>query len=99
MSSPTSWTAGSVLITADGVVGTSGAPTRVFAIHVISDASAAVPLLENGTAASNTTWIKETGTANTGKTFTYGDHGILFPDGCNVDCDANTISVLVSYAQ
>lgn len=91
---------GSQLITADGVVGASGKPTRVYGIHVISGAGGgAVINLRSGTAVSGTIRIKSTGTASQGVTFTYGNHGQLFESGCYCDVDTNTTSVLVNYSQ
>lgn len=90
---------GSVLITADGAVGTSAAPTYVSAIHIISGGTAAVVSLRNGTSTGGTAWVTETGTVSTGKTFYYGNPGLLFPSGCFVDVDTNTTSVAVSYSQ
>lgn len=93
--------AGSILITADGVLGTSGAPVRVYNMHVISNGSgAAVTALRAGTAVGGTIQIQETGTTSTGKTFDYGMHGHYFPTGCFVDVDGtNGVSVLISYSQ
>ena len=89
---------GSQLITADGVVGTSGLPVRIFSIHIISG-TAAVVSLKTGAATCGAIWVTETGTLNTGKTFNYGEQGLRFPAGCFVDVDANTTSVLVTYAK
>jgi hypothetical protein len=82
----------------DSLIGEAGKATRIFAMHIISG-TAAVVSLRDGQTVSGTIYIKETGTANTGKTFTYGRFGMLFPDGCFLDLDANTTSALVSYAQ
>lgn len=90
--------AGTQNVTADALVGKAGLPTRVFAIHVISG-TASVVALRNGQSVSGTVWIQETGTANTGKTFTYGEYGALFPNGCFVDVDANIVSCQVVFAQ
>lgn len=99
MSSPSTFGSGSVLITADGPVDVSGVPTRIYSIHIISGGTPAVVSLKNGTSSSATAWITETGTASTGATFRYGTYGALFPNGCFVDVDGNTTSVLVSYSQ
>lgn len=91
--------AGSVLISADGAVGTSGAATKVFAIHIISDGTAGVVILRNGTGTGDTAFVQETGTINTGKTIVYGNKGYLFPAGCYCDVDSHALTTLVSYAQ
>ena len=90
--------AGSQLVgTTDAAIQASGTAVRVFMIHIISGGSGAVVSLRNGTSASATAFITQTGTANTGATFTYGTQGMLFPSGCFVDVDVNTTSVLVTY--
>lgn len=92
-------TRGSVQLTADGVVGTSGSPVRVFNMHIVSGGGgAAIVSLYNNTAATGTAYMKETGTVSTGKTFDYGNGGQLFASGCFVDVDTNTASVLISYS-
>lgn len=97
---PDVWIGGTVLITADGAVGTSGVATRVFNIHIISGGGgAAIVNLRNGTLVTDTIYIKETGTVSTGKTFDYGMKGHLFPAGLYVDVDANTTSVAVQFGQ
>lgn len=96
---PTVQNSATTLLTADGVVGTSGAATRVFFFHIISGGTAAVVSLRNGTTVTSTIYITETGTINTGRTLAYGANGILFPAGCFCDVDVNTTSVLVSYEQ
>jgi len=91
---------GSQLITADGVVGTSGKAVRIFAIHILSSGGGgAVVKLRSGTAVGGTIRIQETGTVSTGKTFTYGKNGHRFEAGCYCDIDANTTSVLVEYKE
>lgn len=90
--------AGTQLITADGVVNTAGTAVRIFAIHILSGGGgAAVVSLKSGSAVGGTAWITETGTTSTGKTFSYGTQGVLFPNGCFVDVDTNTTSVAVTY--
>lgn len=88
--------ASSVIRTSDGELAGAGKRVRIFNMHIISGAGggAVVSLINNG--ASGTTYIKETATASTGKTFDYGANGHLFPNGCYVDVDANTTSVLIS---
>lgn len=89
---------GTQLVTADGVVGTSGKPVRIFSIHILSGAGGgAVVNLRSGTAVGGTIRIKETGTVDTGKTFDYGKYGYLFEAGCFCDVDANTTSVAVQF--
>lgn len=91
--------AGSTLITADAAVGTSGAATKVFAIHIVSDGTAGVVILRNGTSTGGTAYVTETGTVSTGKTVYFGDNGVLFPSGCYCDVDSHALTTLVAYAQ
>ena len=91
--------AGSSIKTADGVLGTSGAVTRVYSMHILSGGSAGVVNLRAGTLVTDTIWIQETGTASTGKTFVYGEKGNHFSGGVYVDVDANVTSVVISYSQ
>jgi hypothetical protein len=89
--------AGTVLLTADGVVGVSGKPVRVYAIHVISTGGGgAVVSLVNGAAAGTAT-VTVTGTTSLGVTFPFGTTGFAFPSGCFVDLDSNTTSVAVAF--
>lgn len=87
---------GTKLITADGESLSAGDRTRVKAMHILSGGggAAVVSLKNNG--ASGTIYITETGTVSTGKTFYYGEDGFIFPNGCYVDVDTNTTSVLLS---
>jgi hypothetical protein len=93
------WDAGDQLVTADIVLGVSGKPVRVFNMTLISGGTASVIALRDGTSASGTIRIQETGTISTGKTFDYGVHGHYFPNGCFVDVDANITSAMISYSQ
>lgn len=87
---------GTQLVTADGVLGISAAPKYVYGLHIISGGTAAVVSLRNGTAVTDTIYVTETGTANKGIDFNFGE-GYHFPAGCFVDVDVNTTSVLVSF--
>jgi len=90
---------GSQLVVADAILGVSGQPVRIYSIHILSTSTAAVVSLRNGSTVGGTIWITETGTISTGKTISFGTSGAFFPNGCFVDVDANTTSVLVNYIQ
>jgi hypothetical protein len=91
---------GSQLITADAAVCGSGICVRIFSIHIISGGGGGgVAILRSGISTSGTARIQETGTASTGKTFSYGKCGVLFESGCFCDVDANVTSVLVEYVR
>lgn len=94
-----SWDAGDQLVTASGVLGTSGKPIRVYSMNLISSGTASVIQLKSGTASGGAIWIQETGTISTGKTFDYGYHGQYFPSGCFVTVDGNIVSAEISYSQ
>lgn len=90
--------AGTILITADTNIG-GGKPTRIYCAHVISGAGGGGLLnLRNGTSASATEVIRESGTTNTGETFDYGYEGYRFPAGLFADfANANVVSALITY--
>lgn len=81
----------------DAAIGASGVAVRIFTVHLISDGTATVTSLRNGTSASATAYATETGTASTGKTVNYGTQGILFPAGCFLDVDAHCIGGIVTF--
>ena len=92
---------GTVLKAADGVVGISGKPVRIYAINVLSGGTAGQIKLYNGTAATDTLYVHQVcPTVSTGNQFTY-PKGILFPAGCFYEevVDANVTSTLVAFAQ
>lgn len=85
--------------TSDVVIGTSGKPTRVFAMSFVSGGTAGVILLRNGTSTAGTAFVREDGVISSGKTIQYGTTGILFPAGCFLDLDANVTAGVVSFSQ
>ena len=88
--------AGTKYTAEDAQINDAGDVIRVYAMHIISGGTAGIVSLKNG-GASGTVYITEDGSANVGETFVYGTHGVLFPDGCYIDVDANTTSVVVAY--
>lgn len=86
---------GTKLITADGEATTANIPTRVQSIHILSGGGGAAVVSFKNNGSSGTTYLTETGVVSTGKTVYYGQDGVLFPNGCYVDVDANTTSVAV----
>jgi len=88
---------GTQLVTADGVIGRSGLPVRIYHIHIISGGGGGgVVNLRNGSVVGDTIWVSETGTVSVGTTFDYNE-GLLLPGGCFVDVDANVTSVAVTF--
>lgn len=76
----------------DTVIG-SGYPTRIFSITVLSDSSAGVAILKNG----STAWATPVNTASKSVTTDFGEEGVVYPSGCTVDVDANCLVTLVTY--
>ncbi len=89
---------GAVSVTADTIIGTSGRPIRLWAINMLSGTAGEL-VLRNGTTASDAIWVRELGTANTGRTVVYGTEGILFPDGMFYDDDSNITGVTIQYSE
>lgn len=87
------------VIAADGVLGTSGAASIVYGVNIISDGTAGVVILRNGTTVSGTAVLTLTGTASKGVYFDFAA-GVVFPDGCFVDIDVHvTPSCTIIYEQ
>ncbi len=89
---------GSQRLTADGVVGTSGNPIRVFHIHLNSGATASTTLFRNGTGTGDTEYIQVDGLSS--KSVNVGfTGGLRFPAGCYMDTDANIDYCTVCYTE
>ena len=92
-------TSGSKYLSADGVVGVSGKPVRVYSVELLSGATAGILVLRNGSTAAGTIYVNQTcATVSETNTFNWCG-GITFPDGCFFDKDTNTTSVVVNYEQ
>jgi hypothetical protein len=83
---------GTQIVTADIAVGTSGSPTRVFSVELISGETASTLILKNGTSTGGTAYAQIDGVANQSVLYNYAG-GKFFPAGCFADVDAN-----ISYA-
>ena len=90
---------GSVSLTANSVVGTSGKPIRLFAVNMLSTGTAGELILRNGPAITDDIWVREQGTIDTGKTVEYGTYGILFPKGCYYEDDGNFTEVIFQFSE
>lgn len=88
---------GSVRLTADGAVGRSGVPCRVFLAVALSGAGGAGEIvLRNGTTAAGTVYVQQDGTAASKTTIlNFGAEGLVFPAGCFFDIDANIAAIVV----
>ena len=87
---------GSQHLTASGVIGTSGKPTRIFSLHIASTASAGYVKLRSGKDATGTEWYQKTGTANVGVTDNI-EGGMYFPNGCYAFLDGAMSYLTVQY--
>lgn len=83
----------------DAAIGPSGKPIRVFSLNFLSDGTAGVLILRNGTSASDTVFVTENGVVSSGKTVEYGQTGILFPAGCFLDIDVHVTGGVISFAR
>lgn len=88
---------GTQLVTADGIVGRSGKPVRIYHINILSGAAGGVVNLRNGALVTSPIWVQEVGTATQGVSFAFNE-GLLLPGGCFVDIDANVTSVAVTFS-
>ena len=89
--------AGTTILTASGVVGISGKPTRVFCVNVHSGATAGNATFKDGTTAAGTAGPAHLGTINQGVTFPWPTPGFYFPSGCYASFDANVTRCVISY--
>lgn len=77
------------IVTEDAVVNTSGKAVVIYGVSIISDGTAGVVILRNGTSTAGTAVFTLTGTANKAENFDFGGVGVTFPDGCFVDINAH----------
>jgi len=87
---------GSVEYTADGVVGPSGAAVRVYNATWLSGTTAGDFTLRTGTTTAGDVIVQEPGAADHTETINF-ERGLLFPDGCYVDFDANTTRATIEF--
>lgn len=86
------------VISADGVLGDSGKAVAVYGMNIISGGTAGVVILRDGATVGSTSVIQEVGTISVGKSIGYYV-GVVFPNGCFVDIDANVTQVTLFYEQ
>lgn len=83
-------------------VGTSGKPTRVYHVSILSGAAAGEIKLYNGTSTSGTLYVEQLCTVvSSSNEFDYGQEGFLFPAGCYYEevVDANVTSTTITFSQ
>ena len=88
---------GTTILTVDGVVGISGAPTRVYGMEIQSGGTAGRVILYNGTDATGGNYVNRVGKSNQGDPLDFGAEGKFFPAGCYADLDANVTRVIIQY--
>lgn len=92
--------AGSVRITAAGVVGVSGKPVRIFGFTMRSGTGGVgIVTLYNGTATSGTEKYVLNGNMDASADKIFSAAGKFFPGGCYCDLDANVSYVDFDYLQ
>lgn len=92
--------AGSVRITAAGVVGVSGKAVRVYGFTVRSGAGGAGTVtLYNGTDTTGTEKYRFNGNVDASADKVFAAEGKHFPGGCYADLDANITYVDFDYLQ
>lgn len=90
---------GTKYLTADGVVGVSAKPVRVFSVTALSGATAGKIVLRNGSSASGTIYVNALcGTVSQTNTVNF-EGGLVFPGGCFFDKDTNVTSVAIGFEQ
>lgn len=90
---------GSTRLTADGVVGPSGKPIRVFSATQLSGATAGILVLRNGTTDAATVYVQKTAPVVSNTDTVTFEGGLLFPAGCFFDKDTNTTAVVVEFRE
>ena len=90
---------GSTRLTADGAVGTSGRPIRIFSVHEIYGSTSTGSVFRNGTSATDTIFISLKSTDSTGVTTSFGENGFLFPSGCFFDKGTSVTSILIEFRE
>ena len=91
--------AGSVRITASGVVGVSGKPVRVYGFTMRSNAEPGLVTLYNGTDDTGTEKYRMSGNTDASADKVFATEGKHFPGGCYVTLDANVVYVDFDYVQ
>jgi hypothetical protein len=91
---------GTKRLTASGEVGSAaGKPVRIYSFSVLSGASAGVSTLKDGGASGTTLFTYTCAVVSTDNTFTFGEKGRFFPNGCYWTKDANSTDAKFDYEQ
>lgn len=76
---------GTVTLTADGAVGTSGKPVRIYSIYWVKETGAETMVVRHGISSSASIVIEQVSTADDGNLLDFGAEGMLFPSGAFYD--------------
>lgn len=85
--------------TSDGVIGTSGKATVVFAVTLTGGSDSASAQLHDGTSNAGTIFDFLKATTGTSISRFYGDNGLAFPNGLYADTSGTGRSITVVYNQ
>lgn len=92
--------AGYTTIAADGEVGRTGLPKILYSINWVSDGTAGVIKIYDGTSTAGTLVYQETGVINTGVFRQFGgSEGIMLKNGMYIDIDVHDVNVVVAYKE
>lgn len=82
---------------ADAAVLASGRAVVVYGANMVSGGTAGVLVLRDGTSTAGTAVVTLTGTISSGVSFDFGGNGVVFPNGCFADKDANVSAFTVFF--
>lgn len=88
---------GSVRLTADGVIGRSGQPVRIFNITWLNGASAGEVVIRRGTTASDPIVVQIDGSAASVTNTQNFENGLFFPNGAFHDKGTNVTAIVAEY--
>ena len=88
---------GTETLTADGVIGISGKPVRIYSAYWVKGAGTEPLVIRSGTTASGTIIISHASIASTGNFLDLGSEGILFPDGAFFDIATALTTATITY--
>jgi hypothetical protein len=89
----------SAVLTADGVIGTSGAETIIYALVVMGGSATTLCAIHEGTSSSGTKRSNSIAPVNDSHAIYFGPQGIYFPSGAYLDITTTGGTVTVVYNQ
>jgi len=85
--------------TTDGIIGISGSPKAIYAIHFLSSGSAGTVDVHDGTDTTGTKVFSIVGVATQTTSVDFGGMGIVLHAGCYLNIDASVSSVTIVYQE